>query len=66
MKVNRSFFFRSFIYSLPNPQDCVFPVVRLCRMQQVCDRPMTSIVLCKSNQQLAHDCCVSEKIVVGF
>ena len=30
--------------------------VRLCRMRQAYDRPMTRIVSCKSNLQLAYDC----------
>ena len=34
--------------------------IRLCRMRQVYDRPTTLVVSCKSNLQLAYDCCVRQ------
>ena len=36
-------------------------MVRLCRMQQTFDRPMTRIVSCKSNLPLAYDCRIRHK-----
>ena len=36
-------------------------MVRLCRMGQTYDRPMTQIVSCKSNLQLAYNCRVHHK-----
>ena len=35
--------------------------VRLCRIRQAYDRPTTWIVSCKSNLQLAYDCCLRQK-----
>ena len=36
-------------------------MVRLCRMRQAYGMPMTGIVSCKSNLQLAYDCHVRHK-----
>ena len=50
--------FRDLIDSPRNHVEPLRPIytVRLCRIGQAYDRPMTRIVSCKSNLQLAYDC----------
>lgn len=60
------------IFQRPEHQGSIF-TVQLCCMHPVYDKPITSLVLCKSNLQLAYNnfccCCCAlygTKNVVGF